>query len=70
MSRFDRRDPGEDPDYCDGLGRVEPLWPTEVLCAYCDHSMARPPVMSSHPMCPNCRDRQLGIALESKAGAA
>jgi hypothetical protein len=45
--------------------RREGLLPDEIcICAYCDGEMARPPVMSSHPMCTKCGDRQRGFAQE------
>ena len=32
MSRYDQRDPGTDPDYCNPLSRYPAAWRT---CAYC-----------------------------------
>lgn len=59
MSTYDYRDPALDPDYCDGLGRLTPAVPASVICAYCGAEMARPPIMSSHPMCGHCRDKHI-----------
>lgn len=69
MSTYDYRDPALDPDYCDGLGRLTPAVPASVICAYCGAEMARPPVMSSHPMCPTCRDQQLQGTLRPEDAA-
>jgi hypothetical protein len=46
------------------------LLPATVICAYCDAEMQRPPVMSSHPMCSNCRDKRLHGGAARTEGAA
>jgi uncharacterized paraquat-inducible protein A len=70
-SRFDRRDPGQDEAYTNGLGRVSGGRHVDdvVTCAYCDAETPAPPVRSSHPMCPRCRDRQLSRSSSSTAAA-
>ena len=37
MSRFDRRDPGQDPEYCDGLEAAEPE-PVH-FCPWCNEPL-------------------------------
>lgn len=62
-SRFDRRDPGQDEAYTNGLGRVTTGRHDDVddvvSCAYCGDDTPAPPVRSSHPMCSRCARRQL-----------
>ena len=70
MSRYDYKDPGVDPEYCNGYGRVRTSrYPDGVRCHYCGSDM--PPVMSSHPMCLHCVERHLAkLTRDQKAGAA
>ena len=38
MGRFDQRDPGQDPDYCDGLDPRESVLPSGRPCDVCPHT--------------------------------
>ena len=52
MSRFDYSDPGQDPAYCDGLGRPCHVRPPCQRCLSCECDYLEPPSPLSYwPYC-------------------
>ncbi len=47
MSRYDYRDPGTDPSYCNGLS-AEPDEPIDLLCFWCNRRLVE---LDCQPYC-------------------